>query len=151
MELFFSNGTLNFQTILPGRKGERKCFNDFKFAPKTWYFVALTYSITGVIGKVAEIKLYVDGVLRGREVLRQPTIFTNLIFSRVGSNAIETSAQGAGSSSLRENSFFGHMADIVFYDNELELAQLEEIRRGTKGTTPETVQYVPKHINADKT
>jgi hypothetical protein len=141
MEVFFSNGILNFQTLVPGRKGERKAFNDFTFSTKTWYFVAVTYSITGIIGKAAEVKLYVDGVLRGREVLKQPMIFTNLVHTRVGSNAAEAIVADSGAS-LRENALFGQMADIVFYDNELELAQLEDIRKGVKGSTPEPVPYV---------
>jgi len=140
MEAFFKNRQLHFQTIVQGRNGERKAFSAFTFEERTWYFVAITYSVTRILGRVADVKLYVDCQLKGKETVR-PVTFQNLVHCRIGSNA-DVLGKDASEPIMRENSFHGQMGEITILDNELDVNQLDELKRGARPTSPDVLsQY----------
>lgn len=81
LEIFFTQNVLVVHTIFyNGRKTQVnklflptkqvKPFTDFLFEEKTWYFLSISHS-RARLGQ-SEVKVFVDGVLRGKSALKYP-------------------------------------------------------------------------------
>jgi hypothetical protein len=159
MEVFFQNGHLVFQNIAPpsgasadgavapspvpiplAQRTERKVFSSFIFKPKVWYCIAVSFNIQSrLIGRIGEVKLYVDGKLISKDILKQPIVFANLTHCRIGSNALVHTPEV--SSMLRVNSLFGQMAEMVFFDSDLDAKFIEQMQTGSRTAAPPQEDY----------
>lgn len=155
MELFFQNGQLAFQCIAPlagvsadssvspsaqgsiptplSQRTERKIFTSFIFKPKVWYCIAVSFNIQSrLIGRIGELKLYVDGKLVAKDILKQPIIFSNLTKCVIGSNALVHTPESA--SMYRVSSLFGQMAEVIFFDSDLDPKFIEHLQTGSRAS-----------------
>jgi Neurobeachin/BDCP, DUF4704 alpha solenoid region/Neurobeachin alpha solenoid region/Concanavalin A-like lectin/glucanases superfamily len=120
--------TLRLRTMHPNSKQYAVAFDEVRFVPKRWYFVAITHANHSRHPfKDSEVRLYVDGKLAQKAYLKYCPFVAPITLARIGSNAeVHT---GSGFRLYREAPFYGQMGSMYLFDEVLTAAQVKGINQ----------------------